>query len=246
MIKVHVIGNKGVVGGATYFTLQQNKDIKLSGSDVKEELFKGADVYMICTPEATVPDILRKLPKESSLNVIRSTMRPDILDDLTKEKLDFCVNPEFLKESTAMWDCYFAKHIVIGEQHTGQAYLLEEIWSFLNVPIFVTGYKEASMIKIASNVYSAMLITMWNYFGIVMDEMDIDSFTVSRILPMIDERISKYGTILGAAYGGKCLPKDVKQLINMCAEKDVSVNLLNVMERINNTFKTENISRGGL
>jgi len=244
-MKVHVIGNKGVVGSATYFTLQQNKMIELSGSDINVGLLQPADVYLICTPEAAVPDILRKLPKES-LNVIRSTMRPDILDGFNKEGLNFCVNPEFLKESTATWDCYFAKHILIGEQYAGQSSELQTVWSFLEVPIIVTGYREASMIKLVSNVYSAMLITMWNYFGTIMDDMDIDSFAVSRILPMIDERVSKYGTILGAAYGGKCLPKDVKQLINMCAEKGLSIDLLIEMERINNSFKTENISRGGL
>jgi UDPglucose 6-dehydrogenase len=102
------------------------------------------------------------------------------------------------------------------------------------------------MIKLLSNVHAAMLITFWNYVKPICDKFNLNVYDVARILLMIDERVSKYGTIAGSAYGGTCLPKDMRQLVELCKSNGLSHSFLDEIEKINSWYDELGISRGGL
>lgn len=240
---IHVIGHKGVVGSATYDSLRFGSGYRITGSD-KDEKIMQASMYMICTPEDSVVEIAKSLPA-GDLIVIRSTMRPDVLMDLEMNGKHFCVNPEFLKAHNAFWDCYFPKSILIGECCQNHGDIVEDIWKFARVPIIRTGLFEASFIKLISNVHAATSITFWNVMKDVADKLSLDIYEVARLLPMIDERVSRYGSFPGQRYSGACLPKDVQQFIDMCEGK-ISLDWIKYMQERNRTFPDGNLLRGSL
>jgi len=149
------------------------------------------------------------------------------------------MNPEFLTEIASTWseeesakrDFFSEDRIVIGEYDKRSGDILEEIYKPLNKPIFRTDLKTAEMIKYASNCMLATKISYWNELFLVCRELGIDSQIVAEIVAL-DPRIGKYGTVHGKAFGGKCLPKDLKAFISF-ADKYHQVKLLRAGDEIN-------------
>ena len=144
-----------------------------------------------------------------------------------------CMNPEFLTEISGSWseaeegtkkDFFTEDRIVIGEYDKKSGNILEELYKPLNKPIFRTDLKTAELIKYASNCMLATKISYWNEIFLICKELGIDSQGVANIVGL-DPRIGKYGTVHGKAFGGKCLPKDLKAFVSF-AEKYRNVRLL--------------------
>lgn len=138
------------------------------------------------------------------------------------ENLGVCMNPEFLTEIESSWsedkgykkDFFTEDRIVIGEFDKKSGDILEELYKPLAKPIFRTGLKTAELIKYASNCMLATKISYWNEMSLICKELGIDSQTVADIVGL-DPRIGMYGTVHGKAFGGKCLPKDLKAFISL-------------------------------
>ena len=154
-----------------------------------------------------------------------------------------CMNPEFLTEISGSWskdkstkkDFFTEDRIVIGEYDKKSGDVLEELYKPLNKPIFRTDLKTAELIKYASNCMLAAKISYWNEIYLICKELSIDSQEVANIVG-VDPRIGKYGTVHGKAFGGKCLPKDLKAFISF-AEKYRNVRLLKAVDDINEEMK---------
>ena len=154
-----------------------------------------------------------------------------------------CMNPEFLTEISGTWskdedtkkDFFTEDRIVIGEYDKKSGDVLEELYKPLNIPIFRTDLKTAELIKYASNCMLAAKISYWNEIFLICKELGIDSQEVANIVGL-DPRIGKYGTVHGKAFGGKCLPKDLKAFISF-AEKYRNVRLLKAVDDINEEMK---------
>ena len=111
-MRIQVIGYKGVVGGATYELLKRLGH-EVTGSD-KGEPINRADIYVICTPEGNVPEVVRELLRYNELIVVRSTTPPGTIIGLIRNHgRHICHWPEHLREATALWDCYFPSFINI-------------------------------------------------------------------------------------------------------------------------------------
>ena len=95
--------------------------------------------------------------------------------------------------------------------------------------------KTAEMIKYASNLALACRISFWNEIFLICKELGIDSNIVAKAAAY-DPRIGKYGTIHGKAFGGKCLPKDLKAFITF-AEKYHDIPLLKAVYEVNEYMK---------
>jgi len=193
--------------------------------------------------------------KDDYLVVVKSTVVPrtteevviPILERYSGKKVgdDFgvCVNPEFLTEIERSWtdddnykrDFFAEDRIVIGEYDKKSGDILEELYKPLNKPIFRVDLKTAEMIKYASNCMLATKISYWNEIFLICKKLDIDSQTVADIVGL-DPRIGKYGTVHGKAFGGKCLPKDLKAFINF-AEKYREPKILKAVDEINEEMK---------
>ena len=156
-----------------------------------------------------------------------------------------CMNPEFLTEISGSWSkdkstkkAFLTEdRIVIGEYDKKSGDVLEELYKPLNLnkPIFRVDLRTAELIKYASNCMLATKISYWNEIFLICKELSIDSQAVANIVGL-DPRIGKYGTVHGKAFGGKCLPKDLKAFVSF-AKKYREPKLLKAVDEINEEMK---------
>jgi UDPglucose 6-dehydrogenase len=159
------------------------------------------------------------------------------------ENFGVCVNPEFMTEIEHSWtdnreykkDFFTEDRIVIGEYDKRSGVVLEKLYKPLNKPIFRTDLKTAEMVKYASNCMLATKISYWNEIFLICKELGINSQVVAEIVSL-DPRIGKYGTVHGKAFGGKCLPKDLKAFIRF-VEKYRKPKILKAVDEINEEMK---------
>lgn len=204
--------------------------------------------------EAAVKDLGEVLgeKEDSHLVVVKSTVVPTTTENLVIPLLEkksgkeagkgigVCMNPEFMTEISNTWTDeddfqkgFSSDRIVIGEYDESSGDELEKIYEDVGVPVVRTGLKEAEMIKYASNCMLATKISFWNQIFQLCRRIDVDSDEVAQTVAM-DPRIGKYGTIHGKAFGGKCLPKDLRALIAF-AEEEIGKDpeLLKAVENVN-------------
>ena len=158
-------------------------------------------------------------------------------------EIGICMNPEFLTEISGSWskdkgykkDFFTEDRIVIGEYDKKSGDVFEELYKPLNKPIFRTDLKTAELIKYASNCILATKISYWNEIFLICNELGVNSQAVADVVGL-DPRIGKYGTVHGKAFGGTCLPKDLKAFIYF-AKKYRNVRLLKAVDDINEEIR---------
>jgi UDPglucose 6-dehydrogenase len=162
------------------------------------------------------------------------------------EQVGVCVNPEFLTAISHTWNSsnkfsrgfFNEDRIVIGEFSNKSGDLLESVYSSLNIPIVRTDLTTAETIKLACNCALASRISFWNEIFYVCQKLCVDSDFVANVAAM-DERIGKYGTVHGKAFGGTCLPKDLKALIKFSEGLGYDPMLLKAVKDVNEKIKVE-------
>ena len=172
--------------------------------------------------------------------VIRSTMLPgsmrQIVIPLLEEhsgKLagkDFgvCNNPEFLREGTAVYDYYHPPKTVIGEFASGDGDLLAVIYERLDAPLIRVPLDAAEMLKYVDNVWHALKVGFANEIGSLCKEMGLDGQQIMSIFCQDQKlNLSSYYLRPGFAFGGSCLPKDLRALNHVAGRLDVHVPILN-------------------
>lgn len=178
--------------------------------------------------------------------VVRSTVLPGtaknvvlpILEDCSGKKagVDFglAVNPEFLRESTAIKDYDFPPMTVIGELDKASGDLLESVYSELDAPIIRKDIEVAEMIKYTCNVWHAAKVTFANEIGNIAKAVGVDGREVMDVVCQDHKlNLSKYYMKPGFAFGGSCLPKDVRALNYRASSLDVEAPLIGSLMRSN-------------
>jgi GDP-mannose 6-dehydrogenase len=104
---------------------------------------------------------------------------------------------------------------------------MEEIYSDVDAPFVRTGYRIAESVKYLSNIYHAVKICFANEVGAVLGQLDIDSREAAEIF-MMDKVLNVSSAYLrpGFAFGGSCLPKDLRALLALARDKDVDLPML--------------------
>jgi GDP-mannose 6-dehydrogenase len=157
--------------------------------------------------------------------VIRSTLLPGsmqgvvipVLEESSGRKAgkDFgvCINPEFLREGTAIYDYDHPPKTVIGASDDRAAGIVRELYAKLEAPLVVTDLRTAEMVKYVDNSWHALKVTFANEVGRLSKAMGIDGRQVMRLFCM-DTKLNVSSAYLrpGFAFGGSCLPKDVRAL----------------------------------
>jgi GDP-mannose 6-dehydrogenase len=158
--------------------------------------------------------------------VVRSTLLPgttmrEVLPRLEKysgkkEGVDFFLayNPEFLREGSAVADFYNPPKTVVGARRPETADAAAQIYKGIPGPMFLTRIEEAEMVKYADNVFHAVKIVFGNEIGAVAKQLGVDSHRVMEIFSSDTKlNLSPYYLKPGFAFGGSCLPKDVRALM---------------------------------
>jgi len=188
--------------------------------------------------------------RATALTVIfRSTMRPGTIDELVlpifenalsgkMDLVELVYNPEFLRESVAIEDFFNPPKIVIGTKDGKPCVALDELNARIEAPVFYTTYRAAELTKFVDNSFHAVKIAFANEVGRVCDRLGISAATVHRIF-ISDTKlnISPYYLRPGGAFGGSCLPKDVRALQYIASDVGAHTCLVDSVLRSNDEHK---------
>jgi GDP-mannose 6-dehydrogenase len=168
--------------------------------------------------------------------VVRSTVLPGTTHDVVIPALErasgkqygtgfgVTVNPEFLREGTAIHDFRNPPMTLVGHNYKSDAEPTQALYSRVEAPIVTTSVRTAEMIKYASNTWHALKVCFANEVGNLCKRLEIDSHEVMDIFCR-DEKLnlSSYYMKPGFAFGGSCLPKDVRALQYRAKEVDLDM-----------------------
>lgn len=187
------------------------------------------------------------LKKKTSFHIIaiRSTIMPgtcdkfaDIVEKISEKKrnIDFAIvdNPEFLREGTAVHDYFNPPLTLIGSDNRKAAETIAELYKQLPAEIIITELKIAEIMKYINNTYHALKISFANEIGNICTEVGVDSFKVMDIFCKDKHlNISPYYFKPGFAFGGSCLPKDLKGLQTLAHDMYVEVPVIDSINKTN-------------
>jgi len=171
--------------------------------------------------------------------VIRSTLLPGSMQSVVipileqssggKAGKDFgvCINPEFLREGTAIYDYDHPPKTVIGASDERAASLVRELYAALTAPVIMTDLQTAEMVKYVDNSWHALKVTFANEIGRLCKAMGVDGRLVMQLFCM-DTKLNVSNAYLrpGFAFGGSCLPKDLRALTYQGRSLDVDTPVL--------------------
>jgi GDP-mannose 6-dehydrogenase len=168
--------------------------------------------------------------------VVRSTVLPGTTHEVVIPALErasgkqygtgfgVTVNPEFLREGTAIHDFHHPPLTLVGHNYRSDAEPTQALYAGIEAPMVTTTIRTAEMIKYASNTWHALKVTFANEIGNLCKRLEIDSHEVMDIFCR-DEKLnlSSYYMKPGFAFGGSCLPKDVRALQYRAKEVDLEM-----------------------
>src|SRR5918993_873825 len=225
---------------------------RLRATTSTEEAVRDTDLSLICvgTPsrkngsldltylERVAEQIGEALKEKDSYHVVvvRSTVLPGTTHDVVIPALERAsgkkygagfgatVNPEFLREGTAIADFRHPPLTLVGHNYRSDAEPTQALYARVEAPMVTASIRTAEMIKYASNTWHALKVTFANEIGNLCKRLDIDSHEVMDIFCR-DEKLnlSSYYMKPGFAFGGSCLPKDVRAMQYRAKEVDLDM-----------------------
>lgn len=189
-------------------------------------------------------EIGEALKDKSGFHVVvaRSTMLPGSMRNVViptleaasgkRAGIDFgvCNNPEFLREGTAVFDYYNPPKTVIGETDERSGDLLVSLYSEMSAPLIRTTVETAEMVKYTDNTWHALKVAFANEIGNLCKVLKLDGHEVMKIFCQDTKlNLSSYYMKPGFAFGGSCLPKDVRALVYKARSLDLDLPVLNAI-----------------
>ena len=204
------------------------------------------DLMYIRRISAQIGQVLRQKSSRHTV-VIRSTIVPGTMHGIVipeleaasgmKAGLDFgvCHNPEFLREGSAVKDFNCPPKTVIGEFDPESGELLAKLYATLPGPLIRTSLEAAEMVKYVDNSWHALKIGFANEIGNLCKSFDIDAHEVMNIFCQ-DRKLNISPAYLspGFAFGGSCLPKDLRALAYQAKRQDLELPILSSILTSNN------------
>jgi len=255
LLKTMKLGLKKNLQVTSDFSSIINSDLIFVTVGTPQKKDGSIELLMVKQAAKNIANIIAKSKKSQTVliksTVIPGTMKNIILPILEKNSRkkagsDFGLisNPEFLQEGRAINDTKSPHVIVLGGYKTKFMKKVEKFFGTLNpnVPIIVTNHQTAEMIKYANNSFLATKISFINQLANICE--NIPGANIDDIAKTIglDPRIGNLFLNAGPGYGGSCLPKDMKALINFADRIGVKPTFLNEVEKTNQKQITNIIS----
>ncbi len=198
----------------------------------------GLDLRHLENVAAQIAGALAAQPKPFTL-VIRSTVLPGsterviwpalykVLERASLDGVEVAVNPEFIREGSALADFLDPPFTLVGSDSDRAVAQLRELYSAVRAPFVHTSVRTAEMVKYVCNAFHALKVCFANEVADLCDGLGADAVDVLRIFRM-DRRLNISEAYLrpGFAFGGSCLPKDVRALAHAAIRSDIDVPLL--------------------
>jgi GDP-mannose 6-dehydrogenase len=238
--------SEGVQTGAIRATTDQreavlNTDLSLICVGTPSKPRGDLDLSRVIQVCETIGHTLKNRPPHH-LIVVRSTMIPGSMEDYVIPTLEqssgksagdgfgVAINPEFLRESSAIHDFYHPPKTVIGALDETAAQKVASLYEKLDAPLFLTSIKTAEMIKYTDNIFHALKVVFGNEIGLICKQMGVDSDEVMEIFCQ-DQKLNLSPAYLkpGFAFGGSCLPKDLRAIARLARARDIEVPLLDAI-----------------
>jgi GDP-mannose 6-dehydrogenase len=194
----------------------------------------GPDLSHVMAVCAQIADVLA-VKSAPHVIVLRSTVPPGTLAqcaDVIRDKapdaqVGFAFNPEFLREGSALADFDRPAYTIIGTADAGAEAAVRGLYAKVDAPVLVVPPEVAEMVKYVANCWHAAKIGFANEIGRIAKSFGVDGRTVMDIITQ-DTKLNVSPVYMkpGFAYGGSCLPKDVRALLFHANERGVQVPIL--------------------
>lgn len=228
---------------------------KLRATSSATDAIENSDIAIVCvgTPsridgsldtsyvKAVIGEIGAELRdrKEPFVVVVRSTILPSTMRDIAIPELetssgqqigrqiDIVFHPEFLREGSSVDDFYDPPKIVVGAERDSAADLVMSLYEGIEAPRIVTTLEIAEMVKYCDNIFHALKVTFANEVGAFCHELEIDSQQVMELFTK-DEKLNISSKYLrpGFAFGGSCLPKDMRAFLSAASDQHLDLPML--------------------
>ena len=259
--KIGIVG-QGFVGTAvkeglkTFFDIETHDIAKESTCDTLHEICEKCNIIFVCLPTpmkddgscyvGIVEEVLEKINALSGLCktvIVKSTIPPGTTAkwNIMFEHIDIVFNPEFLTEANSVNDFKNQSRIIIGGPKAAASKVRRVFVKAF--PKVKTDSTYAEMVKYITNSFLAMKVSFANEMYQICNGLDIDYDKVVEYA-MHDERLGySHWSVPGPdgdlGYGGHCFPKDVKALINVAHELNVSPRMLTATDMKNNDVRND-------
>jgi GDP-mannose 6-dehydrogenase len=197
---------------------------------------------------------LRRHPKPYTV-VLRSTVLPGTTESVLLPalhgtrgprvpNLTVAVNPEFMREGSSLRDFAQPPFTLVGSDLPHASGLLRELYAQIDAPFVQTSIRAAEMAKYVSNAFHALKITFANEIGDLCEALGADTEEVMRVF-LMDRKLNISDAYLrpGFAFGGSCLPKDLRALIHAARSADLTPPLLSQILPSNDRQIQQGVSR---
>lgn len=183
-----------------------------------------------------------KSKEKRHIVVIRSTMLPGTIENTVVPALEessgkkavrdfgICINPEFLREGSSLKDFHAPPFTLIGADDEDTVAAVRSLYARINAPVYTTSLKTAEMVKYVCNCFHALKVSFANEIGNICKALQIDSHEVMHVFCQDTKlNLSPYYLKPGFAFGGSCLPKDLRAINYKAKELDVEVPVLSAI-----------------
>ncbi|HTC46981.1 MAG TPA: nucleotide sugar dehydrogenase [Candidatus Aquilonibacter sp.] len=244
--------------GLTELLEEVTKSGKFSATEDWQDAIAHSELALVCVGTPSNPngslctDLVKRVSEqigtalatkdEYFVVAIRSTVLPGTVERIVIPSLesrsgktagrDFgvCMVPEFLREGTSVKDFFHPPRTVIGELDSRAGQTVASLFEGIEAPLIRTSIPVAESLKYADNAFHALKVTFANEIGSICKAADCDSHEVMNIFCMDNKlNLSPYYLKPGFAFGGSCLPKDLRALTYHARSLDVPTPLLDAI-----------------